>query len=838
MLFPTNVRKYGKELLVKEVHNGKRTKMKVKYKPYLFISSKQNQDEETLYSTVWGNPVTRIDFDDMKEAKEFTEKYKDVSGFEWHGMTDFQYPFMNDNYSGEFDPEYIRVASVDIETMSDDGFPEPDLADKMITAITIAIDGKFVVVGMGDYVPHIPNVRYINCKDEETLLMTFIEEFASLDIDIVTGWNVDKFDMTYIINRTLRILNENWVKKLSPWGIVQSRTKRDVEKNEFEGYDVYGIEVLDYLDLYKKWTFVKRESYTLDFIGQVEELEVTKIDYKELGYRNLHELYTQNYQLYIEYNIQDTDVVNKLDDKLKLIGLVQAVAYEAKINYTDTFSPVKTWDVIIHNLLMSRNMVVPQNKMSVRSDDFAGGYVKEPIPGLYEWVVSEDLDSLYPHLIMQYNISPETYRGKMTLPGVTVNDVIEGALRNDSIQSYLKENNLAIAPNKTLWSRDKLGFLNELMDKFYKERKQFKKMSIENKDKFEHTKEAQYKKLAVLYDTIQLARKVLLNSAYGALANTFFRWYNVDFAEAITTSGQMVIQITSRETNKYFNKILDTSDIDYIIANDTDSMYVHFEGIVNKFCKGKTKQETVDFIDKMCKEAFEPFLGKVFKSIADETNAYAVKMNMKREAISDRGIWTGKKRYALNVYDLEGVRYEQPKLKVVGLEVVRSTTPAVCRDKLKKSINIVLNGTNDDLIDYIEDFRNEFLQMPFEKVARNSGVNGVGKYYDATTRWKSGTPAHVKGALIFNELLEQRNLQKVYPKLRDGDKIKYCYLKQPNPTMDKILSCPGFLPEEMADISEYIDYDLQFTKTFLDPINNILKHIGWEAEYRPTLDCF
>lgn len=810
--------------------------MKVRYKPYLFISAQQGT--EAAYQTVWGQPVAKIDFDNMKEAKEFTETYKDVSGFDWHGMTDFQYPFMNDNYSGEFEPDYINVVSLDIETMSDDGFPEPTLADKMITAITMSLRGEFVVIGCGDYVPHIPNVRYIKCPDEAVLLQTFVEELAKLDPDVITGWNVDRFDVTYLVNRIMKILDEKWVKRLSPWGIVQARTKKDVEKNEYEGYDIYGIDVLDYLDLYKKWTFVKRETYKLAFIAEVEELSSGKLDYEELGYTSLHDLYTRNYQLYVEYNIQDTEVINLLEDKLKLIGLVFAVAYQAKVNYTDTFSPVKTWDVIIHNHLMESNTVVQQNKHGVRSDEFSGGFVKEPIPGMYEWVVSEDLDSLYPHNIMQNNISPETYRGKLNAPHITVESVINGALDAPDIQNYLKEHNLAIAPNRTLWDRSKQGFLAYLMEKFYAERKEYKKMSIANKRLYEETKDEKYKKLSILYDTIQLARKVLLNSAYGALANAFFRWFNTDYAEAITTTGAMVIQITSRETNKYFNKILDTQDVDFIIANDTDSMYVHFKDIVEKFCQGKTKQETVDFIDKMCKEAFEPYLHKVFNKIAVYTNAYANKMSMKREAIADRAIWTGKKRYIMNIYDLEGVRFEKPKLKVTGLEVVRSTTPAVCRAKIKDGISIVMNGTNDDLIDFIDQFRQDFFKMPFEKVARNSGVKGMVKYHDKTMRYAKGTPTHVKGALIFNDLIEQRKLTKVYPKIRDGDKIRYSYLKQPNPTMDKVIAASGELPKEMADIAAYIDYNAQFEKTFLAPMGNILKHIGWETEHRAVLDCF
>jgi DNA polymerase elongation subunit (family B) len=775
----------------------------------------------------------------MAEAKKFAERYADVDGFEILGMTDFHYPFMNDTYSGEYDADLINVVSLDIETMSDDGFPEPALADKAITAITMKMRDTIVVIGKGHYEPHQNNIRYINCEDEELLLQTFVEEFAKLDPDVIIGWNVDKFDVTYLVNRIRKILSEKWVKRLSPWGIVQTRKKKDAEKNEYEGYDIYGVVVMDYMDLYKKWTFTKRESYSLDFIGQVEELDAVKIDYKDLGYTNLHDLYTRNYQLYIEYNVRDTEVVQLLEDKLKLLSLVFAISYQAKVNYNDTFSPVKTWDVIIHNFLMQSNTVIPMKiHSSSDAEDFSGGFVKQPVPGLYEWVVSEDLDSLYPHNIMQNNISPEMYRGKLDLPGLTFDAILNGKLKEPEIARYLKDNNLAIAPNRTLWSREKQGFLAHLMETFYVERKQFKAMSIENKKKYEATHDPEFKKLATLYDVIQQARKVLLNSAYGALANAFFRWFNIDFAEAVTTTGQLVIQVISREVNKYFNTVCGTVDIDYVIANDTDSMYLNFAGIVKKFCNGMSKNEIVDFIDKTCKEALEPFLKKNFYKIAEETNAFEMKMNMKREAISDRGIWTGKKMYILNMYDLEGVRFEKPKLKFVGLAVVRSSTPAICREKIKQAIHIVMNGDNAELIEYIDNFRQEFNTLPFETVAFPRGLNKMQDYYDPIMRWQNRTPVQLKGAFIYNELIDQRGLQKVYPKLRNGDKIKFAYLKEPNPTRDKVLTLPGPMPPELEDLNQYICHFTQFEKAFIKPLSSILDVIGWQTEYKPQLDCF
>jgi len=366
------------------------------------------------------------------------------------------------------------------------------------------------------------------------------------------------------------------------------------------------------------------------------------------------------------------------------------------------------------------------------------------------------------------------------------------------------------------------------------------------------TRKKQLEKDISKYKNLQLAKKVQLNSAYGALGNQYFRFFDVRMAESITLSGQLSIRWIEARVNEYLNKLLKTEDEDYVVASDTDSLYISFDRLVNQVFKQGNGLRDVDtdrvvkFLDDIAEKKIEPFIDKSYQNLADVMNAYEQKMFMKREAIADKGIWTAKKRYALNVYDNEGVRYAEPKLKVMGLEIVKSSTPASCRDALKKAVNIIMNSDEDTLQEYINNFRKEFRTLPFEDVAFPRGVSDMTKYYDRQDKHlveklgfdiPKACPIHVRGALVFNYLLLKNNLNKRFERIKDGDKIKFCYLSQPNPLGVGVLSILSSLPKEF-DVSNYIDYDLQFNKAFLEPLNAILNVIGWSAEKKATLEDF
>lgn len=354
------------------------------------------------------------------------------------------------------------------------------------------------------------------------------------------------------------------------------------------------------------------------------------------------------------------------------------------------------------------------------------------------------------------------------------------------------------------------------------------------------TRKKQLEKDISKYKNLQLAKKVQLNSAYGALGNEYFRFFDVRIAESITMSGQLSIRWIETRMNEYLNKILKTDGVDYVIASDTDSLYITFDELVRQvYDKGGSVQKdpdtetVVQFLDNIARQKIEPVIDQYYQDLADTLNAYEQKMFMKREAIADKGIWTAKKRYALNVYDNEGVRYASPKLKVMGLEIVKSSTPSACRDALKKAVSIIMNQDELSAQSFIKHFREEFYSMPFEDIAFPRGVSDITKYRDVD----KSVPIHVRGSLLYNDLLKKHGVEKRYESIKDGEKIKFCYLKQPNPTRSNVLSIHTSLPKEFG-VSEYIDYETQFNKAFLEPINVILGSVGWSAEKKATLEAF
>jgi DNA polymerase elongation subunit (family B) len=443
---------------------------------------------------------------------------------------------------------------------------------------------------------------------------------------------------------------------------------------------------------------------------------------------------------------------------------------------------------------------------------------------MYNWVVSFDLNSLYPHLIMQYNISPETLVQKIEFPSIDY--LLKGDWEyRDATYSY--------AANGTCYRKDKQGFLAELMETMYNDRTKYKKLMIEAKKEYEKTKNKELEKDISRYHNMQMAKKIQLNSAYGALANQYFRWFNNDLAEAITASGQLSIRWIERKMNAFMNKSLKTSNVDYVIASDTDSIYVTMETLVDKI-ETKDELKIVDAIDKFCEQIIQPNLDKWYQELADMMNAYQQKMEMKRECIANKGIWTAKKRYILNVYNQEGVAYEKPKLKMQGIEAVRSSTPMSVRKTIKDALDVIMNKDQEAIINFINDFRDKFNKLPFEEVAFPRGCKGLDKYIDAARIYKKGTPIQVKAALLYNNLLDKKDLKK-YPKISEGDKIKFCYLKVPNPIHDTVIATPGALPKQFG-LDNYIDYDMQFDKAFLEPLKTILDAIGWKTEKQSTLE--
>jgi DNA polymerase elongation subunit (family B) len=328
--------------------------------------------------------------------------------------------------------------------------------------------------------------------------------------------------------------------------------------------------------------------------------------------------------------------------------------------------------------------------------------------------------------------------------------------------------------------------------------------------------------------------KILLNSLYGALGNRYFRYFDLRVAEAITLTGQAVIRWGEQHVNAFMCKIVDEDkDEDYVIAIDTDSVYVNFGPLANKYISDKT----VDTIDKICKDKFEPMLNACYEKLHDNLKSYTPRMEMGREVIADRGIWTAKKRYILNVHDNEGVRYAEPKLKIMGIEAIKSSTPSACRDALKALFKVIVTGSELNTRSAILQFKEHFFTLPAEAVSFPRGVSDILKWHDRSMIYGKGTPIHVRGALLYNHHMKDRGLDKTNELIQNGEKVKFCYLKVPNPIKENVISFPTYLPPELQ-LEKYVNYDMQFQKTFLDPIDPILSAIGWSLEDKNTLEDF
>ena len=433
---------------------------------------------------------------------------------------------------------------------------------------------------------------------------------------------------------------------------------------------------------------------------------------------------------------------------------------------------------------------------------------------------------------MMFNISPETLIDKRH-PSVTVDKILNQDL------NFSEYNDYAVCANGAMYRKDIRGFLPELMEKMYNERVIFKRKMIEAKKSYEKKKTKELEKEISRCDNIQMAKKIALNSAYGAIGNQYFRYFKLTNAEAITLSGKVAIRWIEMKMNSYLNKVLKTKDIDYVIASDTDSIYLNMGPLVDKVYSGKEKntESIVSFLDKLCKVELEKYIESCYQELADYVNAYDQKMQMKRENIAERGIWTAKKRYILNVWDSEGVRYEQPKLKMVGIEAVKSSTPAPCRQMIKDTINLIMNGTEDEVINYIDKCRSNFKTLPVEQIAFPKSISDIRKYKSSSDIYAKGSPIHVRGALLFNHYVKENNLTHKYSLIDNGEKIKYIYLKTPNIIRENIISFIQQFPREL-NIERYIDYDLQFEKSFLDPMKNILDVVGWNVEKKVTLELF
>ena len=829
MRYYTNVQMVGNDFLVRGYEGGKSFTSREKFQPTMFVPSKK----KTKYKTLDGQYVQSIKPGTVRETREFVKTHSEVEGFEIFGNNRYIYQYISEKYPEteiKFDIKKMNLVTIDIEVQSENGFPTVEKCDEELLLISLQDYNtkRILTFGVGPYRTQDKMVKYVQCNDEYDLLQHFINYWSHTPPEVVTGWNCQLYDIPYLAKRITRVLGDKAMKKLSPWGLVTNEEIYMMGRPQLV-YDIAGVTVLDYMDLYKKFTYKAQESYRLDYIGEVE-LGNKKLDHSEFD--TFKDFYTKGWNKFVDYNVQDVRIVDGLEEKMKLIELAITMAYDAKVNFTDVFYQVRMWDMIIYNDLKRKGIVIPPKKDQDKSEKYAGAYVKEPKPGMYDWVVSFDLNSLYPHLIMQYNISPETLLDDR-FPNVSVDRLLNEEVDLSSLED------VTVCPNGAMFTTKTRGFLPKLMEKIYSERVVFKKKMIQAKKDYEKKPTKALEKEISRCNNIQMAKKIQLNSAYGAIGNQYFRYYMLANAEAITLGGQFSIRWIENRMNRYMNKVLKTENKDYVIASDTDSIYLHLGPLVQVIFKDREKnvESIVSFLDKICEVEFEKYISSSYEALAKYVNAYDQKMFMKRETIAERGIWTAKKRYMLNAWDIEGVRFAEPKLKMMGIEAVKSSTPAPCRKMIKDAISIIMNESEDNVQKYIRKMRSDFRNMDPAEIAFPRTCNNVEKYRNRLTIYSKGTPMHVRGSLLFNHYLKQKNLEGKYNVINNGEKIKFCYLKNPNPIHENVISFISEFPKEFG-LSQYIDYDLQFEKSFIEPLKAILDSIGWSVEKTATLESF
>lgn len=833
MHFFTTVDVVGDSVLCRGYKDGQPFKEDIRFSPTIYLPSKKMN---AGFKSIEGEPLEAFQPGSISECSNFIRKYENVSNFKYHGMTDWKYSFIADYFKGEikYDFDTIKLAYIDIETDSEGGYGDVDTANREVISVAIYLRGKYYILGLKDYIPTESNIRYVKCKDEKDLLIKLVQLWQALAFDIITGWNIEQYDIPYLVNRITRVLGKDFARKLSPWNILKKRLI-PTPRGDVNAYDLFGIVILDYLPLFKKFSDKKPENFKLNSVAHLV-LNETKTDYSQ--FKGLNDLYKKDFKTFIDYNINDVGLIVRIEESENLIDLAVNIAMSAKINIIDVFKQTRIWDAIIYNFLLDKKVIIPKRKPTGQdAEKIAGGAVRDPIPGLYDWAVSLDLTSLYPSLIMQYNIGPETLYKKIDEP--PQNDLIHLRMEQD-IEAYIRNNNLSLAANGAMFRKDRRSFIATITESYFKRRKEYKDQQLLLEKEAERVRDSasreelkEIKRKITVFKNFQLNYKIALNALYGSLSNAGFRFYDKRLGEAITLSGQTTIRYVIRRLNEYLNDMLKTSGKDYIIASDTDSVWVDLKTLVDKTGL-KEPLKIVEFLHRFCKEKLQLKLQEWFQALHVFMNSYEQKMDMKREKICDKALWQAKKRYICSVWDKEGTRYDEPKLEVTGIEAIRSNTPEHCRELLKKSFKIIMHQGQDKLHDFVEQERAKFNEQKIEDIASPTGVKGLHKYADPQTIYIKGTPMHVRAALVYNNLIKDKS-QEDYERIYEGDKIKFIQLKVPNLVQEDVIGFTTYLSPELG-LHKYIDYEGQWQKAFLGPLQGVTDAIGWSVAPMDTVD--
>lgn len=840
---------------------GKKYYKNVKYKPHCFIESSISN---TNVKTIYGERTKEIIFDTLKDYQQFVFKNKNIS----HGTIDPCIQYIRSNYNDDLNMS-LNITFFDIEVYSESEFPLPNETKYPINSLSIySTKNKiYYLLSLKDYDKHKNTINIdpekINfkfCKTEQELLETFIKIIKYEKSDILSGWNSSQFDIPYCINRMSMILGKDEANNLSPFKNVYTKIikKKNKVTNNYEDYyinKIDGIVLLDYMELYKKYILDPRESYSLDFIAKTE-LGEGKVDYSEFD--NLRSLWINSPQLYSDYNIVDSKLLKELEDNLKLVELHSVITYKSKCNFTDAMSPVKLWESYLYNEMLNRNVCLPVRR-KYEDQSFPGAFVIEPVPGYYENIVTFDLESLYPSINIQFNLALEKMKSQeeykqYSLSIVKDHNIIK-YLNNDfnkeidkicvdylvdnelstNLKTLLKITNHTITPNKYFWDVKKESTTGSVLKNLFDERKQIKRnmLNLEQEliyDKDEN-KKAEHKRL----DYKQKAIKTMMNSYYGITGNIHFILYHLQIATATTTTAQLASKYIEKYTLKHDK--LKKFDI-YCITGDTDSRFFCLDNIIKKLVSNNIikndVQDKINFMNKFSLERIQPIIKEGYEKLSQDFNVIENRLVMKLEKTCSSGIFLAKKRYALNVFCNEGVVYDKPKIKITGIQVVQSSTPTSIKPFLRNIIKNILE--QQDIIQYVKQCKKEYMQFDVEKLAFPRSANNFEKWV-INNEFQKGIPIAVRSALVYNKYIDDNKLEKQFSKIQSGDKLYFLYLKMPNPTQENVF---GFIRKFPKEMKKYVDKDMMFELSFMNPVKGICEKIGvdYKEKQKSVNDLF
>ena len=816
--------------------DGKRIKVTTSYDPYLYVEGKG--DYESIFGTKLVKKSFRTQYDRFKYIKDTGIKrvFENQPAVQQYLID----TFWKVNETTEFSKNPIKVMFLDIETYSPDEFPNPQDPTHTCNVITCfdSLNRQYHTFGLGEYDNKDDDVTYVNCSSERELFMKFVEYIETDYPDIMSGWNSEFFDLPYILNRCTRLLGEEWTNRISPSGKVYSRTIRGQFGQEQQRWYVEGISLIDYLDVYKRFSVGIKESYKLDAIGEAE-LGEKKVDF---GNMNLATLADTDWQTFVEYNIQDVRLLTNLEDKLKYTELIKMLAYVGLTTFEAAMGSLSVINGATAVISRKRGQCVPSFIRNADTGKNPGAYVGEPLAGFQENIISFDANSLYPNVMISLNMSPETKVGKIEDKN---NDeiVIRHAngqvftLTHEKFLKFCKKEEIAISKANVMFTQKSKGVMPEILDYYYDKRvgvktklgklkREYSKSKVKNKDlKFEIDQ----------LDAKQLCIKVLINSIYGYFGNKHAPFGDDDIAASITLTGQAVIKQSNELLKRYIKEKANVEDEktlnDCIIYNDTDSSYISVKplvkaGLTFKDTDGKLTQAFHDEVQNI-----EDFLNHEIKIWGSKNlNSKDCRFIFKREVIADTGIFLAKKRYVMHILDDEGIPMD--KYKYTGVEVVRSTMPDAIKPHVKDIIETMLStqslAETNAVLDKVYKI---FIDLPVEDITFVSGLKGYEKFSGQCDGWKTakGMPIHVKSAYYHNMLLKKFNIEKEYETISSGDKVRYFYVQQPNPYNLQSLAYKYYYPDEFKKIF-HIDYEKMFEKNLYKIIERFYDNVRWSIQ--------